>query len=88
MPNRDDHRWRDGDEEPEPDWAEQIRAGRKARGDRLRDVFATFDDDDDAGTLASPSERRRPATAPARKPKPAQPSRDDAPYDQEHEESS
>ena len=32
--------------EPEPDWADDIRRGRKERGERLRDVFATFDDDD------------------------------------------
>jgi len=31
-------------DEPEPDWAEEIRARRRARGDRLREVFATFDD--------------------------------------------
>jgi hypothetical protein len=30
---------------PEPEWAEAIRRGRKARGDRLREVFATFDGD-------------------------------------------
>ncbi|HEY5905399.1 MAG TPA: hypothetical protein VIX39_06280 [Actinomycetota bacterium] len=30
---------------PEPEWAEAIRRGRKARGDRLREVFAAFDDD-------------------------------------------
>jgi hypothetical protein len=34
----------DGDE-PEPDWAEEIRARRRARSDRLREVFATFDDE-------------------------------------------
>ena len=34
------------DAEPEPDWAEAIRQGRKDRGERLKDVFATFDDDD------------------------------------------
>jgi hypothetical protein len=40
---------------PEPEWAEAIRRGRKARGDRLREVFAAFDDD------AEPSRRpRRP----------------------------
>jgi len=33
-------------EEPEPDWAEEIRCGRRARGERLKDVFAAFDDDD------------------------------------------
>lgn len=31
---------------PEPTWAEAIRLGRKARGDRLREVFATFADED------------------------------------------
>jgi hypothetical protein len=46
MTQRDDHWLREGEEESEPDWAEQIRAGRKARGDRLRDVFASFDDDE------------------------------------------
>jgi hypothetical protein len=34
---------REAPEEPEPDWAEQIRASRKARGERLKDLFATFD---------------------------------------------
>jgi hypothetical protein len=34
---------REGPDEPEPDWAEQIRQGRKARGERLKDLFATFD---------------------------------------------
>jgi hypothetical protein len=34
------------DAEPEPDWADAIREGRKARGERLKDVFATFDEDD------------------------------------------
>lgn len=33
---------------PEPAWADAIREGRKARGERLRKVFAAFDDDDDA----------------------------------------
>lgn len=32
-------------DEPEPDWAEEIRARRRARGDRLREIFATFDDE-------------------------------------------
>jgi hypothetical protein len=31
--------------EPEPDWAEEIRRLRKARGDRLRSVFSRFDDE-------------------------------------------
>jgi hypothetical protein len=33
-------------EEPEPDWAELIRRLRKDRGDRLRRIFATFDDEE------------------------------------------
>jgi hypothetical protein len=41
------------DTEPEPAWADAIRRGRKARGDRLRTVFAAFGDDD-------------PSTAPSR----------------------
>jgi hypothetical protein len=36
--------WRGTDHEPEPDWAEGIREGRRARGDQLRDVFEGFDD--------------------------------------------
>jgi len=34
-----------GADEPEPDWAEEIRARRRARGDRLREIFASFDDE-------------------------------------------
>jgi hypothetical protein len=34
------------DAEPEPDWAGAIREGRKARGERLKEVFASFEDDD------------------------------------------
>lgn len=34
-------------DELEPDWAEEIRARRRARGERLREVFATFDDEPD-----------------------------------------
>ncbi len=44
--------------EDEPDWAQSIRDGRKARGDRLRSVFAGFVDADDDPTSAVPS---RPA---------------------------
>jgi len=47
-------------EDVEPDWAQSIRDGRKARGDRLRSVFAGFDDADDDPTSAVPS---RPAIA-------------------------
>jgi len=36
-------------DEPEPDWANVIREGRKARADRLREVFDAFD-----GTLSKP----------------------------------
>ena len=45
-------------EDVEPDWAQSIRDGRKARGDRLRSVFDGFDDADDDPTSAVPS---RPA---------------------------
>jgi hypothetical protein len=34
-----------GSDEPEPDWAAEIRARRKARGDRLRQIFSTFDEE-------------------------------------------
>ena len=34
------------DEEPEPAWADAIRRGRKARGDRLREVFDSFGDEE------------------------------------------
>jgi hypothetical protein len=33
--------------EPEPDWAADIRERRKARGDRLRQIFDTFDQDEE-----------------------------------------
>lgn len=34
-------------DEAEPDWAEQIRQLRKARGDRLKEVFATFENEEE-----------------------------------------
>ncbi|MGZ4132767.1 MAG: hypothetical protein ACXVWF_06950 [Actinomycetota bacterium] len=34
-------------EEPEPEWAGQIRSIRRARGDRLKEVFASFDDEEE-----------------------------------------
>ena len=44
------------DEGPEPAWADAIRRGRKARGDRLREVFDRFGDDDvDANTRSRPA---------------------------------
>lgn len=47
--------WSPAGEEPEPDRAEAIRRGRTARGDRLRQVFAAFADDDPSSiTLARP----------------------------------
>jgi hypothetical protein len=46
------------DAEPEPAWADAIRRGRRARGDRLRAVFDSFGDDDP--TTIAPS---RPASA-------------------------
>jgi hypothetical protein len=54
--------WREGDEEVEPDWADEIRALRRDRGDRLKDVFATFDDDDPSSVVPddpSPPPRSR-----------------------------
>lgn len=33
-------------EDPEPGWAREIRERRKARGDRLRRIFDTFDSSD------------------------------------------
>ena len=47
-------------EDAEPDWAQSIRDGRKARGDRLRSVFAGFDDADDDPTSAVPSRSAAP----------------------------
>jgi len=38
------------DAEPEPAWADAIRRGRKARGDRLREVFDRFGEEDTAAT--------------------------------------
>ena len=32
-------------EDPEPDWAERIRSGRKARGTTLRERYAKFTDE-------------------------------------------
>lgn len=46
------------DDGPEPGWAEAIRKGRKERGDRLREVFATFGDDGRSPPSRPP---RRPA---------------------------
>jgi hypothetical protein len=38
--------------EPEPEWAHAIRRGRRSRADRLREVFARFDDEDASAPLA------------------------------------
>jgi len=32
-------------DEPEPDWADAVRRGRRERARRLREVFARLDDD-------------------------------------------
>ena len=37
--------WEGAPTEPEPDWAEEIRARRKARGEHLKELFAAFDDE-------------------------------------------
>jgi hypothetical protein len=49
--------WADppGGDEPEPDWAEQIRSARRDRGAKLREVYSRFADeptplDDEADT--------------------------------------
>lgn len=36
-------------EEPEPEWAEQIRTLRRQRGDRLKQALGTRNNDDDEG---------------------------------------
>jgi hypothetical protein len=51
-------------EELEPDWAEEIRERRKARGDRLKEIFDGFGDG--SGTEPPP-----PKEPPARKDPPA-----------------
>jgi hypothetical protein len=66
MPERDESRpsatpWSPAEPgEPEPDWADEIRRRRRARGDRLREIFETFDDDDPTSTVPArtPAERR------------------------------
>ena len=49
--------------EPEPAWADAIRRGRRSRAERLRTVFATFDDEEPVAGAptddAPPGERRR-----------------------------
>jgi hypothetical protein len=45
--------------EPEPDWAKEIRASRKARAERLRKVFDGFD-----GHLPKKPPSREPETPP------------------------
>jgi hypothetical protein len=42
--------------EPEPDWADAIRRGRRNRAERLRTVFASFDDEQ---TTGDPVDERR-----------------------------
>jgi hypothetical protein len=50
--------WAAAPGEPEPDWAEEIRAGRRARGERLKELFATLDEDPPTGR-GRPSAPRR-----------------------------
>ncbi|HSL10610.1 MAG TPA: hypothetical protein VLA82_04785 [Actinomycetota bacterium] len=38
--------------EPEPGWADAIRRGRRDRAERLRSVFASFDDETGPGPAA------------------------------------
>jgi hypothetical protein len=81
MPERDDHTWRMSDEDPEPDWAELIRAGRRARGDKLRDVFETFDEEDPDAPLPAPTPPKR---SPHRR-SDGSPAGGEGPYDQDLE---
>jgi hypothetical protein len=47
--------------EPEPDWADAIRRGRRTRAERLRTVFASFDDEQTTGhPLDEQRERPQP----------------------------
>jgi hypothetical protein len=46
--------WAEAPGEPEPDWAEEIRAGRRARGERLKELFATLDDEPGQGRAQAP----------------------------------
>ena len=48
--------------EPEPEWADAIRRGRRSRAERLREVFATFDGED----APAPRARRTGAEEPRR----------------------
>ena len=50
--------WSGAPGEPEPDWAEEIRAGRRARGERLKEIFATFEDHPKKGRGQSPPDNR------------------------------
>ncbi len=34
-------------DEPEPDWADEIRSLRRERSDRLKDVFSSFDEEEE-----------------------------------------
>jgi hypothetical protein len=49
--------WAPAPGEPEPEWAEEIRAGRRARGERLKELFATFDDEPKPGHPKPPRKR-------------------------------
>ena len=44
--------------EPEPGWADAIRRGRRDRAERLRSVFASFDDDGRDVPLDEPARER------------------------------
>jgi hypothetical protein len=47
--------------EPEPDWADAIRRGRRNRAERLRTVFAAFDEEEATGVpVDERRERPRP----------------------------
>ncbi len=52
--------WAD-DVEPEPAWAEEIRRGRRERGRRLREIFATFGEPEASGRDGAPSDEDEPS---------------------------
>jgi hypothetical protein len=61
-PGREPSPWADPTEmkEPEPDWAREIRARRKARAERLRKVFEELDGRRSTDARQDPKSGRTP----------------------------
>ena len=55
-PTGDEAPWA-GDTEPKPEWADEIRRGRRERGRLLREIFAAFGE---AGSDVTQPERMSP----------------------------